>query len=612
MAEGGISGQFYLSLKINDQEIPGLRDCISQILVVNSVLGVPCAQITFNDNQDAFSGPFALVDGTRITISRGKTRDVMRTSTFIVVGQRDRALKVVTCLLDVPGFFTDTKAMAQRGTSLDVAKKIAGDYGLQFETNVSGVDDNMRWTTFGQSPRLFLETLEQRMWIPDGGYPQVVVTEDKRLKLIDVIKAMQEEPKTVFSYNYPVENGSAVLVEEISAKSISGFLNMNVGYGSTLMATNGDGEVERFSKGKIKAGGSPNVNAKQREAITGTNYTFQPHQPISKGASANVHKHWVEALDNWRRNYAAFSEFCRVRFNGSLKDLELLTPVQLYAGSVTAKGAVLNEKQSGKWLYAGYTELIRRRSYHTAALLTRNFVGTKGTTELVDGDNGKNKASNRQPSVADTVRPPQQNDGVRQLGNGLNAIDQVVEKQTQQLDALMGKMVETASSAINLPELAAKYGPESDLLDALMSEFSMAAFTNRLCGMLSPLEKLSLDFGIKNPATIFQLLDSRLGEMEALMGQFEGDINDMIARGDIPEGYRNVPTLNAPCADNKVSEMNDAIADKLGSKCLDAFSLDKLHGPSFDLASLYQKMEEYLRKFQCAFGGQNSADVEIV
>lgn len=612
MAEGGIGGQYYVSLKINGEDIPGLRDSIAQILIVNSVLGVPCAKIEINDNQDMFSGPFALVDGTRITITRGKTRNTARTSTFVVIGQRDRKLKYVTCLLDVPGFFTDTKSMAQRGTSLDVAKKLAQEYGLKFESNIDSVDDSMRWTTFGQSPRLFLETLEQRMWIPNGGYPQVVVTEDRRLKVTDVIKALDGEPQVVFAHNYPVEQGHAVLVEEISTKSISGFLNMNVGYGSTMMATNGDGKVERFDKGKIKAGGSPNVSAEQREAITGTNYTFQPHQPISNGASANVHKHWVEALDNWRRNYAAFSEFCRVRFNGSLKDLDLLTPVQLYAGATTAKGAVLNEKLSGKWLYAGYTELIRRRSYHTAALLTRNFVGTTGTTDMVSGERGKNKATNRQPSVADSVRPPQQNDAVRQMGNGLNAIDQMVEKQTNQLDAAMGKMTAAAAKALNFPELAAKYGPESDLLDSFMSEFSMAAFTNRLCGMLSPLEKLSLDFGIKNPATIFQLLDGRLGELESLMGQFEGDINGMIARGDIPEGYRDVPTLNAPCADNKVSEMNDAIADKLGSKCLDAFSLDKLHGPSFDLASLYQKFEEYLRKFQCAFGGQNSADVEIV
>ena len=612
MAEGGIKGQQYLAIKVNGQELPGLRDAIVEILIINGIHTVPCAKITINDQRNIFSGPFALVDGTRITLTRGKTKESARTSDFVVIGDRDRTLKVVTCLLDVKGFFNDTTSLAKRGTSLDITKHIAQTYGLKFETNVESVDDNMRWTTFGESPRLFLETIEQRMWMPNGGYPQIAITEDKRLLLTDVIKAMDDEPKVVFAHNYPVTSGSAVLVEEISTKSISGFLNMNIGYGSTMSATNNEGKVERFSKGKIKAGGSPNVSASQREAITGTNFSFQPHMPVTKGASANVHKHWVEALDNWRRNYAAFSEFCRVRFNGTLSELDIMTPVQLYAGSVTNDGPQLNEKLSGKWLYIGYTELIRRRSYHTAALLMRNFVGSKGNTELVDGGNGANRTSARQPSVADTVRPPQQNDLVRQVGGGLDAIDQVVTKQAQELDSMLASMQETAAAAFDFPELMAKYGPDSDLLDSFMSEFSMAAFANRLCNMLSPLEKLSLDFGIKNPGMIFQMLDDRLGSLEGLMGRFEGDINGLIARGDIPSTYREVPTINAPCADNKISELNDAMSDKLGTKCLNAFTLDKLHGPSLDLASLYQKFEEYLRKFQCAFGGSNSADVEIV
>lgn len=43
---------------------------------------------------------------------------------------------------------------------------------------------------------------------------------------------------------------------------------------------------------------------------------------------------------------------------------------------------------------------------------------------------------------------------------------------------------------------------------------------------------------------------------------------------------------------------------------MNAFSLDKLHGPSIDLSSLYKKYEEYMRKFLCAFSSSNGFDVD--
>lgn len=607
-----VSGHYYLSIKINGQPLPALSDTIQRLEIVNNALTVPSMKLTINDKSGLLTGPMALLDGTKITVTRGRSKETARTTTFSVVGSRsveqgDTDVRVCVCVLDVPGFFTDMPAFAKRGTSTTAAKALAEKYGLKFVTNITNADDNMRWTTFGVSPRQFLELLERRMWAGEKCHPQTVITEDKELIINDLSAVLDSKPVAKFAYNYN-ENG-AILVQEKRTKSLSGVMNMQVNYGATTVATNGKGEVERYDSAAVKTGGQVNINAKEREAITSTQYHSESNMPLSEGPAANVHKNWVKAFDAWRRNYSLFSEFLRLRVDNTLFGIKPLSCVEFFSGHITQSGPVLDNKLSGKWIYYGYTEVLSPSYYQTAALLCRNFTGTTGNTGLLSATAGKNKSAARQPSVADNVRPPQQNDLVRQAADGESAIDSLVKQQSAAVDSLMDSFTE-ASSALDVSGLTEKYGAGCDKLDALMSEFSAASFTNRMCGMLSPLEKMSLDFSLKNPGGILQMLDGRLGAIEDLMGVFAGGINGLISNGDIPASYADLPTINASCANNATSEMTDAMQDKLGNKCMNAFSLDKLHGPSIDLSSLYQKYEEYMRKFLCAFGNSNGFDVD--
>ena len=607
-----VDGHYYLSIKINGKSLPSMVDTIQRVEIVNSALGVPSMKLTINDKSGLFTGPMSLVDGTKITLTRGRTKATARTTTFSVVGARSREngdsdTRVVVCILDVPGFFTDMPAFAKRGTSISVAQALADKYGLKFTTNITGADDNMRWTTFGVSPRQFLELLERRMWAGEKCHPQTAVTEDKELIINDLVAVLDTEPVAKFTHNYNEEG--AFIVLEKRTKSLSGVMNMQVNYGATTVATNSKGEVERYDSAAVKTGGQPNINAKEREAITGTQYHSESNMPMSDGPAANVHKNWVKAFDVWRRNYSLFTEYLRLRVDTTLFGIKPLSCVEFFSGHITPNGPILDKKLSGKWVYYGYTEVLTPTYYQTAALLCRNFTGSTGSTELISSTAGKNKAAARQPSVADNVRPPQQNDLVRQAADGESAIDSLVKQQSAAVDSLMESFTE-ASSALDVSWISEKYGAGCDKLDALMSEFSAATFTNKMCGMLSPLEKLSLDFSLKNPGSILQMLDGRLGAIEDLMGVFTGGINGLIKNGDIPASYIDLPTINASCANNVTSEMTDAIQDKLGNKCMNAFSLDKLHGPSIDLSSLYKKYEEYMRKFLCAFGKSNGFDVD--
>lgn len=617
---GGILGQHFLNIKINGQDLPNLRSAVVEVTINNVVLGVPSCKLVLNDMQGVFTGPLAIVDGTKITITRGKHIGALKTATFSAVGTRGGGsaggnnLRVVIGLLDLPAFFYDSRPYVKQGTSLDVYKDLASRAGLEFVTNIQQVDDSMRWMSFNVSPRQFIETLEKRMYMPNGGYPQSFVTEDKRLIVDDLLARMEEEPVAKFVFDYPPDAGeSAILLTEFKDKSVSGHYNANVGYGHRTLATNDEGKVESYSKGTVKAQGHVNVNADRRERIAGTNTTHESYMPVTKGASANVHRNWVKAFDNWKRQFALFSEYSRGMVTGTLYTLEPLRPVQIKVGTITSKGAKLREDVSGKWLYVGYTELIVSSGIFTAPLFHRNYVGATGNTQLADGESGKNEAITQSPSVADPVRPPQIDDNVRQAKDGMTAMDSMVEKQTKAIEDLVSGFADNASKAINLPELSSKYGAGADKLNALMSEFSMATMANRLCSILSPLEKLSLNFSLKDPGSILRMLDGRLGDIENMMGLFESDINGLIANGDIPAAYRDLPTINAPCAANKISEMTDAMDDKFGNKCLSALTLDKLHGPSLDLESLYAKYEQYMRKFLCAMGeGNTEADVEVI
>lgn len=611
MAEGGISGQFYLSLKINGQDLPALRDCVRSITIVNGVFAVPSATLELDDRHGVFNGAAALVDGTKITITRGRTGAV-KTSTFTVMGstqrsERDTRIRV-TALLDVPKFFVDVRAYTKQGPSSAVLQDVASRHGLTLETNVNSSDDNMPWRSFNTAPRMFLETVEQHMYLPDGGYPQIVVTEDKRLRVMDVIKQMEKQPAKLFCFNYSPPSEAAIIAE-ISSKSVSGAMNMNVSYGTQTRATNSDGKVERYDKGKIRAQGTPNVNSEQRSQVAGAKVNFEHHMAVSNGASASVHKNWVKAYDNWRRQFSAFSEFQRIRVEGSLYDVDLLEPIEVYAGVIRPSGETLNKRQSGKWLVAGSTELIRKSGMSTALLLMRNFTGEKGTTEL---GGGSNEGVPNSPSVADEVRPPQQNDSVRQGADGMSALESTSDSQWGKIDNMLNAFANSSQSILEgIPELANKYGPNTDFLDAFMSEFNMATMANSLCSMLSPLEKLVLNFSIKDPGSIFAMLSGRLDMIEDLLASFFDDLNSLISKGDIPENYRDVPSINVPCAENKMSDLNAAIGDKLGTRCLDALSLDRLHGPSIELGGLLSKWEEYLRKYACAFGSENTAGMEI-
>lgn len=97
-----------------------------------------------------------------------------------------------------------------------------------------------------------------------------------------------------------------------------------------------------------------------------------------------------------------------------------------------------------------------------------------------------------------------------------------------------------------------------------------------------------------------------MSQMEDLQSKFMQDINGMAQRGQIPETYLDSPTLNARCAEQKAKDMQQALDDKLGDRCLSGLSIDQLHGPTISLQSLYRLYEEWMRKFLCAFGGSSS------
>ena len=602
MSDGGVAGAGYLAIKVNDVELPAASNLVKHVTMIEGTYTFPHMLFEFNDMHHLFEGAYSIVDGTKITIAIGASADTAKAYDFRISGHRhysQAGMPVIEAagILDKSKFMFEAAAYSKRGNSTDVLADIAKKCGLEFKTDLVS-DDSMVWQSLNTSPRSFIEYIERRMWIGEGKLPQTCVTLGSKLLLIDQVAELEKKPKLTICYNYPAQKGD-IVAEEIRDKSVAGALNTSANYGSMTLRPNATSGVTDQMKGsKIKSKGALNINADIKESLEVTQIRHEHLDPISEGAGANVHRNWSKSQDQWVRLASTFTEACRILIRGKY-DIPMFTTINLNAGVLDGAKFVLNKKISGNWIVVGRTLKLTSRGYVEAYLCYRNFIGAVGNSNLVSSSRGQNKPMTVQPTVADPSRPTQINMNIAE-----GAIDTLNKAQSAATEKLMSAF-KSAGEAFGFSELKDKYGPDADMLDSLMSEFNMASIMNGLCQALSPLEKLSLDVSINSGPSILKALASRMDACEGMIGDFYGQMNRLVEKGDIPDAYLDAPSINTRCNLNKLQDINRAISDAYPDKCMDGFSLDRLHGPSLDLSKYLRQLEEWFRKFLCAFGDGN-------
>lgn len=597
---GGVEGQGFFGLLIDNKTPPPTPGLIRSCFIIENPVSIPCAVIEFADHNNRLRKENAIVDGTKFAISMGANEDSIETLEFRAIGVREyddagtRIIRVV-CAFDCPTFLYDSRSFAIRGTSRDALQNIASLCGLALDMpQTLQPKDNMMWLSATQSPKRFASEIEKHMWLGEDAMPKMMISADKRLIVRDLSQVIEQQPTATFVFNDKVKAGDEYNVAEFRTKSSAGTFNGVSNYGDTLLWADSKGNINELKSVSVKTRDPLNINSDMRGDIVGAR-----RQYARPSNDSNIHDSYNMAYYSWRRKAMTYTETARALIAGGCPNVGLLDCVEVRAGLPTGDATQLTDvKTSGRWIVVGKTRGYYSGQYSDSMLLTRNFTPVEGTTGI---GGGQNLALKTFPTIADILRPFQINTNIKQALDGLNPIDFLSQSHELRLNVMLDQF-QTESDAFKFPELAQKYGEGADYLKSLMQEFSMASFINSICGTLSKLEKLSINLVIDYGPSILSALSSRLDRMEGMMDGFTGDINGLIADGDVPDYYLDGPQINQTCVSNKLSDLQKSVTDQLPDKCMDALSMSRLLGPKTNLSQLLRQTEEDLRNLLCSLG----------
>lgn len=599
-AAGGVQNQGYFGILIDGKTPPPTPNLVRSVQVFENTFAVPAALLVLADRTNILRSTHAIVDGTKITLTMGPSSDAASTFTFSVFAAREYDeggvhMMSVLCALDAPTFLFDSRSFAIKGTSLDALRQVCSIGGLTLDAGDLQPKDIMSWTAAAVSPKKFAFDIMQHMWISEEALPKIFITADKRMVVRDLNALFDKDPVAYFNFNHPDTGLSPTYrAHEFRPKSLSGIFNGMSNYGEKLLWADAKGKTNELSTVTVKGRDPLNINSDTRGDITATRKAYaRPTNDI------NIHDKYMQAYYSNKRQSMTYTETARVLVLGGVPGVDIFDVVQVDAGLISGSNDVkTDEKVSGKWVVIGRTRVYSSMMYSEALLLARNFTPVEGTSNI---GGGSNIIQTPLATVANVLRPYQINSSIKQALDGANPLDWVAQQHNYQLDVQLDQF-QTDSEMFKFPELAAKYGEGADYLNSLMQEFNMAKYLTGICNALNSLEKLSVNFAINYKGSILGSMADRLDSMENMLGGFTKDVNGLISNGDIPAEYMDGPQINQRCVSNKIDDMSRMLDDALPDKCLDAFSISKLLGPSTNLSQLIRQQEENLRNFLCALG----------
>lgn len=597
-SSGGVQGQGFISILVDGESLPPTPGLVRSINIIENTFSVPCAVLVLADRNNALRSNNAIVDGTLITLTVGSDIESTATVTFSTVACREydedgiRMLRVIVAM-NSKKFMYDTAGFSTRGTSIKVLQEICTRCGLTLDSDIKP-DDNMLWLSMAQSPKRFSSEIEQHIWINEEALPKIVLTADLRMIVRDANAVLHGKPKATLIFNSAEQKAGEIQIHEFRPKSTSGVFNGVSNYGDRLLWNSSDGKTHELKGVTVKSKESLNVNSDTREGIVGTRQAYARNTN-----EINLHPNFQRAYYNWKRQSLAYTESALALVIGGVPDIDLLDCVEIKAGFPTAQvDQQFDPKTSGNWLVIGRTKSFSNNVYSEVFLFARNFTAVEGTTNV---GGGKNIITTPVSTVANILRPFQINGNIKQALDGSSLVDFMQQNHELRLNVLTDQF-KLDSNIFSFPELAEKYGEGADYLKSIMQEFSMARFLTGICEAMNSLEKLSINLVIDYGPSILSSLADRIDQMEGMLNGFTGDINGLIADGDIPDYYMDGPSFNQRCVSNKIEDLQKAATDALPDKCLDASSITKLLGPSTNLSQLIRQTEEQLRDLLCAMG----------
>lgn len=663
MSHFNLENKVYFSMQINETDLPANVNIFKEVVIIHGIgCPIPQMQLTLVDRHALLTGDLAINDGTRIQVSIGKTEQLARDIEFVVIGikhynENNGNGMIISCLLNVPNFYTEAGRDFTNGSSIDALSDLAGKAGLQQVTDLS-TSDKMNWLNCGEPRHIYAQRITDHSYNGKQSAVKTVTSIYKELITQDMFEKLQEDPVATFLYSYDYDTqdkeGAPLAAMEVRPVTISGALNSWTNYGHSHDQHSLSGKDLSFTEANpVVLGDGLPLNKDVKGQVEGSQISWGGGFDVGCDGdvnSFNLHKNYYEAAYTNQRHLSLFTEGLKI-CTETFTDLELFQTVKYIQTDELDDSDMINPRYEGKYLVGGQTLMIRGHHYVEVLDLYRSFIEEAGDTKVVGGSgsgssgsagggvggggtgggglgdidgqipqngsgdgeslddikdsignetNTGNKPTDSVPSYKDKIDKDTGQQPNFDVSEG-SPIDTVGNKFDKIVDDAE-KIFKESGSKYKSPEFVKKYGENGDFLDSLMKEFSRAKDLLDMCKLLGGLELFALKKIKLELPQILKDLEERANWLDKQMADMDRMINDLIRRGELPKTFVSAPKGKLDCMQHTTNSINDAIEDKLPDMCVDRLVWDRLNLPKLKLGQLLKRINDFLRDLLCNLG----------
>lgn len=356
-------------LKVEGTDMMIGADMLRDVSVIQNVHSpVPTVTLTFLDNKRAAASAGVFVDGAKLQVTIGDGKKDPHVYEMRQWSLEDGAANTAgdICTLsgtaDVVPWFRKVVSKAYKGTSTDVAKKIAKENGIQ-KVEADSANDEMVHLPDGSTVSQFVRRIIDHSWVAEGASLFQALTysgDEMMLRIKDIMKQEDSASKRLVSAGMAAMGDFTVWDYRIS--SHTGFLNAVTNYGHKAVQEQlGSNAPDVFTSMAIsKLSSALGINSEVQKAV---NLVRTLYHPPDVG---NTHKDWVKAAHHNVKSRAAFSSIVSL-MTDELTDYKLLDTAE---AKLARSSGEPDAAFSGKYRVSAIARHISKGSYREKLVLT--------------------------------------------------------------------------------------------------------------------------------------------------------------------------------------------------------------------------------------------------
>lgn len=376
-----IENRIYCELDIESTDIPPTNNLFDKIVLSEGLANpVPTLTLQLYDQSGHLSEDFALVDGSKISITLGRTEDAKTSARHFRVMSNQTGetssghILGVKCLYDCPSFSQGAYVESYKGSSSNVLQQVASKAGLKFEG--TSTSDDQVWINMGETRIGFTDLIAMHGYASASSCMARTVTSNGVLRYKNLFEELDKKEKVTFYQNRgPSNNSTEFGVRETRNLSVSGITNSWINYGLVTHEHSLDGKMKKHGSVKApKFGQNLPINSDVKGSMEQSRIEY-----AGVFDSGNQHAKYHEAYYQNLRFLNLFSERYALIVE-DWTDLSVMDPVRLEHVDIAQEDV---KRTSGKFLVIGKETMIKNGvRYAEMIIIARPYVNTKGKSSL--------------------------------------------------------------------------------------------------------------------------------------------------------------------------------------------------------------------------------------